>query len=232
MRILTLPVHIFQAALAYISPLRDLADFNARQNAADQDLFPARGVDFMTMISSTVLAWKSASLSAYFSSGWPVMKSQNLFLVTEGACAHPVGRVGQALGVWVLFRLEHAKEAMLADSASRWAFCDCSMALSRAVMTWRGGRSCRQNYPWPALDQRFQNTLVEQAQVDAFAEVEDGSEAAFLRTSLDDGIDGVTAHVFDSSKAEADGLAVRSKVRVADVDVREARHQSPFRGTP
>src|SRR5208337_5315475 len=71
-----------------------------------------------------------------------------------------------------------------------------------------------------AFDERFQYTLVEQAQVDVFAEFVDGFELAEFLASGDDRFDRVAADIFHCGKAEADRFSMRREVRVGDVDVR------------
>ncbi len=70
------------------------------------------------------------------------------------------------------------------------------------------------------LDERFQNALVEQAEIDVLAKLVDGFEAAELLARGDDGFDGIAADVLYRSQAEADGFSMRGEVCVRYVDVR------------
>ena len=70
-----------------------------------------------------------------------------------------------------------------------------------------------------ALDQRLNHALVEQAQIDFFAELEDRGEPAQFFARRDDGLDGIVADILHRGQAEADRLAMRREVRVAHVDV-------------
>src|ERR1700722_7723828 len=71
-----------------------------------------------------------------------------------------------------------------------------------------------------ALDQRFQYPLVEQPQVDLFAELVNGSVAPQFLASGNDRLDCVVPYIFYRRQAEADGAAMRGEVSVADIDVR------------
>src|SRR5258708_758263 len=70
-----------------------------------------------------------------------------------------------------------------------------------------------------ALDQRLDYTLVQQAQIDFFAEFIDGAEAARFFARGQDRFNGSPPDVLDRGQPKANGVVVRSEEGVADVDV-------------
>jgi hypothetical protein len=70
----------------------------------------------------------------------------------------------------------------------------------------------------PALDQALQYPLVDLAQIDPLAEIEQRAERAVCALG-DDGVDGAFAHVFDRHQPEEDLLASNGEGFVAFVDV-------------
>ena len=73
------------------------------------------------------------------------------------------------------------------------------------------------------LDERFEDPLVDEAQVHPRAEVGQRAELATLRPRVEDGLDGTLADVLDGQQAEADGIALDGEVDVAVAHVR-AQH--------
>ena len=144
-------------------------------------------------------------------------EAENFFFGGEARVLVPVGNVGQFVVVRLgLFLLKHAKQAVLAGFGVALGFL---RLLHGFVEDGHQLRAAAQGIHGAALDQRFEHALVEQAQIDVLAEFEDRFEAAQLLAGGDDRFDGVAADVLHRGQAEADRLAVRSEVRVGNVDV-------------
>src|SRR6185437_7593160 len=71
-----------------------------------------------------------------------------------------------------------------------------------------------------ALDQRFEHAFIQQTQVDLLAELENRRELPDVLAGLENGIDGSASNVLYCREAEADCIAMRRKVRSAEIDVR------------
>src|SRR5215469_148738 len=69
------------------------------------------------------------------------------------------------------------------------------------------------------LNQAFKDALVEEAWFDALAEVVERFEFALAQTRVANGLGGVFPDIFDGGHTEADGVADRSEVEIAFVDV-------------
>ena len=70
-----------------------------------------------------------------------------------------------------------------------------------------------------ALDEAFEDALVEEAGFDALAEIVERFEFALAETGFANGLGGVFADVLDGGHAEADGIADGSEEEIALVDV-------------
>ena len=81
-----------------------------------------------------------------------------------------------------------------------------------------GSRGPRESMA-PRLDEAFEDALVEEAGLDAFAEIVEGFEFTLAQAGIANGFGGVFADVFDGGHAEADGIADGSEVEIALVDV-------------
>src|SRR5207302_11327306 len=77
-----------------------------------------------------------------------------------------------------------------------------------------------------ALNQRFQDAIVEQPQIYFLTKLENRREPAKPLASLSDGFNSVVAHVFHGSQSETYRGLMRSEIRVADVKVRRLNRDS------
>ncbi len=145
-------------------------------------------------------------------------EAENFFLVGQPGMFVPVGRVGQLVVRRRNFLLlEDAEQAVLAAFGVALGFL---RAFDGAVENRHQLGAAAQSVHGAALDQRFQNALVQQAQVDLLAEFVDGAVAAKLFASGDDRLNGVVADILDRCQAETNRAAMRREVGIAHVDVR------------
>ena len=155
-------------------------------------------------------------------------EAEDFFFGGEAGVLVPVGDVGQFVVVrFGVFLLEDAKQAMLAGFGVALGFL---RLLHGLVEDGHELRAAAHGIHGAALDQRFEHALVEQAEVDVFAEFKDRFEAAEFLAGGDDRFDRVAADILHGGEAEADRFAVRREVGVGDVDDREPRRRCPSRG--
>ena len=155
-------------------------------------------------------------------------EAEDFFFRGEAGVLVPVGNVRQLVVVrFSVFLLEDAKQAVLAGFGVALGFL---RLLHGFVEHGHELGAAAHGIHGAALDQRFEDAFVEQAEVDVFAEFEDGFEAAEFLAGGNDRFDGVAADVLYGGQPEADRFAVRSEVGVGDVDVRRLRRRCPSRG--
>src|SRR5579864_6136244 len=100
--------------------------------------------------------------------------------------------------------IEDAEEAVLAGFGVALDF----LGLLHGLVEDRGELgAAAEGVHGATLNQRFEHSLVEQAEIDVFAELEDRFEAAEFLARGDDRFDSVAADVLDSRETEADRLA-------------------------
>ena len=80
-------------------------------------------------------------------------------------------------------------------------------------------RAASQRIHGAALDERLNDPLVEQVQIDLLAELEDRREFTDRLARRHDRLDCVVTHILHGSQAEADRFSMRREVRVAHIDV-------------
>ena len=100
---------------------------------------------------------------------------------------------------------------------SRWTAWPAAMASSRAASSWAGWPNAAQR---PDLDQRLQDPLVDQPEVDPGAEVGQRAEVAVRLPGRDDRLDRALADVLDGQQAEPDGVVLDRELDERPVDVR------------
>src|SRR5262249_50906277 len=79
-----------------------------------------------------------------------------------------------------------------------------------------------------ALDEGLHHPFVQQSEVHVLAELKDGSVAAQLLASFDNGVNRVVSDVLNRGQAETNGLSMRGKVGVADIDIRRLDSNAHF----
>ena len=144
-------------------------------------------------------------------------ESENFFFGLKARVLVPVGDIGQfVVARRCFFLLEDAKQAVLAGFGVALGFL---RLLHGLVEHGHELSAAAEGIHGAALDQRFDHALVEQSQVDVFAELEDGFEAAQLLARGNNRFNGIAADILHRGQAEADGLSMWREVRVGDIDI-------------
>ena len=138
-------------------------------------------------------------------------EAEDFFFVLQAGVLVPLGYAGERVfggggSVGPRSASKIPKRPCWPAAASFWDFWARSMALSRAA------KSCARLPKAsiaPALLRDFEDALVQEAEVDFFAELVEANEALLpfcLERGAcgDDGVDGVVADVLDGGEAEAD----------------------------
>ena len=144
-------------------------------------------------------------------------EAENFFFSGQARVLIPVRSIGQLVVVdRNFFLLEHAEQAVLAGFRVALRLLRAFHGLVEDGHQLAAATECIHG---AALDQRFQDALVQQPQIHLLAEFVDGAIASQFFAPRHDRFDGVVADILYRGQTEADRAAVRREVGVAHIDV-------------